>query len=132
MEVKKMVDVEYQPVKKVVVHEAIKYDLDEFLRMKAQALPNGQPPQAVRWVDGLVFAFNGMALTPELVNERVRDGVIHWEFIEFAEMPKYEKVVTHPDTQVQLRVVDGSNNSAVGDVIRHFKNNTTFFPQTTN
>ena len=56
-------------------------------------------------------------LTPELINERVHYGVVHWDFIEFAEMPTYHNVVTHPDTQIQLRVVDGSNNSAVGDVI---------------
>ena len=80
MEVKKMVDVEYQP------------------------------------------------LTPELINERVHDGVAHWDFIEFAEMPDFSNIVNHPDTQLQLRVIDGSNNSAVGDVIRHFKNDPTFFP----
>jgi len=36
-------------------------------------------------------------------------------------------MVTHPDTKVQLRVTDNSNNSAVADVMRHFKNNPTFF-----
>lgn len=132
MEVKKMVDVEFHPVQKIIVHEAIKYDLDEFLRMKAQPLPNGQPPPPVRWVEGLVFQVGMLPMTPELINERVHDGVVHWSFIEFAEMSTYQKVLTHPDTQAQLRVIDGSNNSAVGDVIRHFKNNTTFFPQTTN
>ena len=123
-----MVEVEYQPVRKVIVHEAIKYDYDEFLRMKAQILPNGTPPLPVRWVDGIVFMFSGIQMTPELINERVRDGTIHWDFIEFAEMSNYQNVVTHPDTQTQLRVINATNNSAICDVIRHFRNNATFFP----
>jgi len=123
-----MVDVEYQPVQKVIVHEAIKYDYDEFVRSKAQAPGPNQPIPPVRWCDGVVFIFVGVQQTPELINERVQKGVIHWDFIEMAEMPTYAKIITHPDTQTQLRVVNMSNNSAVADVIRHFKNDTKFFP----
>ena len=122
-----MVDVEFQPIRKVIVHEAIKYEFDEFVRLKAQAQgPN--PPAPARWVEGVIFTFSSVQQTPELINERVHDGVVHWDFIEFAEMPDFQNMVTHPDTQVQLRVSDNSNNSAVADVIRYFKNNPTFFP----
>ncbi len=127
-----MVEVEYHPVTKVIVHEAIKYELDEFLRMKAMPLPNGGPPQPVRWIDGVIFLFGAMPMTPELINEMVHDGTVHWAFIEFAEMPDLSNIVNHPDTQLQLRVIDGTNNSAVRDVIRHFRNDTTFFPPTGN
>ena len=122
-----MVDVEYQPIRKIVVHEAIKHSLDEFRRMFAQPKPNA-PPDAVRWIDGVIFSFSAMQPTPELINERVRDGVIHWDFIIFAEMPDYQDIVTHPETQVQLRVTDNTNNSAIADVIRHFRNDPRFFP----
>ena len=121
-----MVDVEYHPVSKVIVHEAIKYDFDEFVRMKAQPMPNGAPPMPVRWNNGIIFVNNGMQPTPELINERVRDGTVHWDFIEFAEMEDFQNVVTHPDTQVQLRVIDNSNNTAISDVIRFFKNDPRF------
>ena len=123
-----MVDVEYKPVQKIIVHEAIKHDLPDFLRMKAVPGPQGTPPIPVKWCEGVLFEFGALPNTPELVNERARDGVIHWAFIEFAEMPQFQNLVTHPDTQVQLRVIDVSNNSAMADVIRDFKNNSTFFP----
>ena len=123
-----MVDVEYQPVKKIIVHEAIKYTFDDFVKMKAHTISPNQPVLPVRWCDGVIFTYAGVQQTPELINERVQNGVIHWDFIEFAEMPNYQKVVTHPDTQVQLRVIDASNNSAIADVIRHFKNDPKFFP----
>ena len=122
-----MVEVEYQPIKKIIVHEAIKHTFDEFVRMFAQTKPNF-PPQPVRWVDGIIFNYSSIPLTPELINERVRDGVVHWDFIIFAEMSDYQNIITHPDTQVQLRVIDNSNNSAIGDVIRHFKEDSRFFP----
>ena len=123
-----MVDVEYKPVQKVIVHEAIKYDLPDFLRLKAVLGAQGAPPRAVHWCEGLLFEFGALPNTPETINERIRDGVIHWGFIEFAELPTYQNIVTHPDTQIQMRVVNASNNSAIADVIRSFKNNTTFFP----
>jgi len=122
-----MVDVEYQPITKIIVHEAIKHTYDEFVRMFAQAKSN-TPPQAVRWLDGIIFNYSAMPATPELINERVRDGAVHWDFIIFAEMPEYQNIVTHPETQVQLRVIDNSNNSAIADVIRKFKDDTRFFP----
>ena len=126
-----MVDVEFQPVRKVIVHEALKQSFDEFVRKQAiPQLPN-IPPLTARWVDGVIFVFNAMQPTPEMVNERVRDGIIHWDFIIFAEMPEFQDMVTHPDTHAQLRVSDNSNNTAVADVIRYFKNNPTFFPPTT-
>ncbi len=123
-----MVDVEFKPVEKVVVHEALKQSFDEFVRKQAiQQNPN-MPPVSARWVDGVIFVFNAMQPTPEMINERVRDGVVHWDFIIFAEMPDFQEIVTHPDTHIQLRVSDNTNNSAVADVIRHFKNDPTFFP----
>lgn len=123
-----MVDVEYQPIRKIIVHEAIKHSLDEFRRMYANPKPNGGPPDTVRWIDGVVFSFSAIQPTPELTNERVRDGTIHWDFIIFAEMPDHQNIVTHPETQTQLRVTDNTNNSAIADVIRHFKNDPRFFP----
>ena len=125
-----MVDVEYKPVQKVVVHEAMKQSFDEFVRKQAVQQPPNLPQVVARWVDGVIFIFNAMQPTPEMINERVHDGVIHWDFIIFAEMPEFQDIVTHPDTHVQLRVSDNTNNSAVADVIRHFKNDTKFFPST--
>lgn len=116
-----MVDVAYQPIKKIIIHEILKQSLDDFVRMKAQSAPNGMSPMPVRWIDGIVFAFNGMPVTPEMINERVRDGTVHWDFVEFAEMPNYQKALFHPETNVPLPIVDNSNNTAVSDVIRWLK-----------
>lgn len=123
-----MVDVEFQPVRKIVVHEAIKYSFDDFVKRHAIQQPPNMPQLQARWVDGVIFIFNGMQPTPELINDRVRNGVVHWDFIMFASMPEFQNMVTHPDTQMQLRVNDNSSNTAVADVIRYFKSNPTFFP----
>ena len=123
-----MVDVEFQPIRKVIVHEAMKYDFNEFVERYAIQPPPGIPPAVARWTDGIIFVFNTVQPTPELINERIHDGVIHWDFLIFAEMPDFQNVVTHPDTHAQLRISDNTNNSAVTDVIRHFKNDPTYFP----
>ena len=123
-----MVDVEYKPIQRIIVHEALKQSFDDFIRKQAVQRQPNMPPPTVRWAEGVIFTFAAMQVTPEMINERVRDGVVHWDFIIFAEMPEFQDIVTHPDTQVQLRVSDNTNNSAVSDVIRHFKNNPMFFP----
>ena len=125
-----MVDVEYQPARKVIVHEAIKHELPEFLRMKARPQPNGAPPNPCHWCDGVIFQYSALPMTPELINQRVEHGVIHWNFIEFAELPDYQNIVNHPETQTQMGVINATNNSAIADVIRHFKGDSRFFPQT--
>ncbi|MHB8545920.1 MAG: hypothetical protein ACYDAJ_04065 [Nitrosotalea sp.] len=116
-----MVEIQYSPIKKIVVHEIIKYNLEDFIKLKAQPAPTGLPPPPLRWIDGIVFDFASMPLTPEMVNEQAHNGVVHWGFIEFTEMPQIQPNLVHPDTGVSRRVIDGSNNTAVQDAIRWLK-----------
>lgn len=122
-----MVEVVFQPIRKIVIHEIIKNDFNSFVRMKAQQMPNMPPPYA-RWIDGILFDFVGvMTPTPELINERFRDGTIHWEIINFAEMPQYRQTVAHPENGTILHVMDNSSNTAVSEAIRWLKKQPAWF-----
>jgi len=120
-----MVDVEYKPIQKIVVHEAIKYTLDQFVNLKAVDV---HVVPIVRWIDGIVFTFVVLPTTPDSIRERVEDGAVHWNLIEFAEMPNHQDFLTNTDNNARLRVMNLTNNSAIVDVIRYFKSNGTFFP----
>ena len=125
-----MVEVEYQPTKKIIVHEAIKQSYNDFVKTKTRTANLNKPLSPVRWCEGVVFVYSNMPATNELINEMAYKGVLHWSGIEFAEMPDFSEVISDPNTHVQIRVIDMSNNSNVVDVIRTFKNNTAFFPTT--
>lgn len=72
--------------------------------------------------DGILFEYQGVSiLTEKLVDEKILNGKIHWEFIEFAEMEEYQSTIAHPQTGITLRVIDCSNNTAITDVIRWLK-----------
>ncbi len=117
-----MVEIQYSPIRKIVIHEVIKSNLEEFTANKAQPPhPQMQMPP-LRWIDGIVFEFAGMVPTPELVNEQSRDGVIHWSIVEWAEMPQFQNNLMHPTSGVSRRIIDGSANTAVSDVIKWLKN----------
>ena len=125
-----MVEVQYSPIEKIVIHEAIKYDLGEFISFKVNPRAPNQRATPFRWVDGIVFDFASVIPTEQLVNERVQDGVVHWDFIEFAEMPKYQSNLINHDNGSAWKVIDGATNTAVMDAIRWLKNQPQWFPKT--
>ena len=117
-----MVEIEYKPVEKIVVHEIIKYDLNHFLETFAKPGPNNTQPPPARWVDGIIFNPNGFPVqTPEMVNEHLK-GTIHWAAVTFAEMDEYKPIVNHPATGIGLPVNDNSNNTAVVSFVTWLKN----------
>ena len=125
-----MVEIKYSPIQKIVVHEAIKHNLDEFIHLKVQPRPPNTGAIPFRWVDGILFDFASVLPTEQIVNERVRDGIVHWDFIEFAEMPKFQNNLMNPDNGATWRVLDGSTNTAVVDAIRWLKSQPQWFPLT--
>lgn len=121
-----MTEIEYQPIKKITVHEIIKQSFDDFLNAKARPQTQGQPHNSVRWADGIVFTATAFPLTPELVNEQVQ-GTIHYQDVEFAEMENYQKVITDQNTGGSITVVDYSKNTAVIDFINWLRKQPQWF-----
>lgn len=117
-----MVEIQYHPIKTIVIHEILKHDLNYFIDLKTQNRNPNTPAPVARWADGILFEFAGVSiLTEKLVDEKILNGKIHWEFIEFAEMEEYQSTIVHPQTGATLRVIDNSNNTAVTDAIRWLK-----------
>lgn len=77
-----------------------------------------------------MFSFGSIIPTEQLVNERVQDGVVHWDFLEFAEMSEFQNNLMNPDNGSTWRVVEGSNNTAIVDAISWLKSQPQWFPLT--
>jgi len=124
-----MVDVEYQPTKKIIVHEIIKYTFDEFLNLKVRAPNPNLPLPNIRWAGGVVFSAGAYPSTSELVNQQVQ-GTVHYANLEFAEMEEYQPILMNQSSGGSVPVVNYSNNTAVADLIRWLKDQSQWFPKT--
>lgn len=121
-----MVEIEYKPINKIVVHEIIKQPLTEFIRMKARPSNPNIPNIPARWAEGIVFVAGAYPPTPELVNEQVQ-GTVHWSDMEFAEMEDYQQILTDQDSGGSVRVTNYSSNSAVTALVRWLKKQPQWF-----
>jgi len=81
-----MVEIEYLPYQKIIIHEIRKLEVQEFLTWVAsqvEAQKQGGTP-SVNWVDGIAFLTGEFMSTPELVSENLK-GRIHYAVVFFTE-----------------------------------------------
>ena len=116
-----MVDIEYKPISKIIVHEIIRTEFQDFLNMFAIPQRPGAPRPSARWIDGILFTFIPFPPSPEALRDKI-EGIIHWELVNFTEMEQYTSTVTNPETNITMNVLDNSTNTAVSDFIRWLKN----------
>jgi len=116
-----MVDIEYSPISKIIVHEIIRSEYQNFLNMFAIPQPPDGPQPNARWIDGILFLFKGFPPSPEVLRDKIQ-GVLHWEIVNFTEMEQYTPTITNPENNVIMKVLDNTSNTAVSDFIRWLKN----------
>ncbi|WP_299291239.1 hypothetical protein [Nitrosopumilus sp.] len=122
-----MVEIEYKPIQKIVVHEIMKNSMDEFLDNFVRPIPPNVPPVIARWIDGIVFIFQSSPRSPETTRESL-EGTVHWEIVNFTEMNEYMETLVNPRNQSMIKVIDNTSNTAVSDFIRWLKKQPQWFP----
>jgi len=112
-----MVKISYSPIKEVVIHEAVHVARDDLLR--GRVTPAGNMP--LYWCNGLLFTFNSMPMTRDLVRDYL-EGKIHWMEVHYTEMRKYEPIVELDDEQykaiMKIRVIDTSMSALHSEVTK--------------
>jgi hypothetical protein len=108
-----MVEIEYLPYSKIIVHEVRKLEVQDFLQWVAsqvEAQKQGGTP-TVNWVDGIAFLTGEFMATPELVSENLK-GRIHYAVVFFTETSyQAEKRVTVNGRDSAVRFSKGDNNA---------------------
>ena len=105
-----MVEIEIEPWKKIVIHEAVHYDCDELVRLSCIGVPPGGLGHGLRWAEGILFRYTPFPPSEAVMSEQL-NGVIHISSIEWAEMTECKDVIIINETNVKLPVVDCSNNT---------------------
>jgi hypothetical protein len=103
------IEVKYEPRKEVIIHEYTKYSShQELIDASAKGLPAGSVLTALRWVGGVLLAFNAMQINPVTTQELI-EGRLHWDHVSFASMPEYqEQVITNAGVTVVIGNVSGN------------------------
>jgi len=112
-------EVEYQPRKKIIIHEIMKHNSDELLESQALGVQIGSIAPPLFWVDGILLRFTGVAQTETTVKE-IMKGNVHWDHVSFALMPEYKRQVILQNS-ITIPIIDVNNNKNFKEIAKFLK-----------
>lgn len=119
-----MVEIIYEPWKTIVIHEIVQYDLQMLINLHSLGVQSGQLGRPINWANGVAFEHNAMPPTDEVIKEQIQ-GKIHWSHLSFAFMPKYQQLITVPEGNIRIPVLDLSDHEIFKDMAewirKHYK-----------
>ena len=104
----KMVEFEYSPWKKVIVHEVTKFPLDYFISGASYGVQPGGVGRPLTWADGLIFAKGGLPDSDEIVKEKLQ-GDLHWNHLHYAIMEKFKPEIK-VEGNIRIPIINASDN----------------------
>jgi hypothetical protein len=115
-------EVEYEPRKRVIIHEYSQHKSPEDLvRYEFRGASQGANVGTLQWVAGILMRFIPMPLGSESAMRELLKGNLHWNYVSFAPMEKFQAEVYVEDMKVTCIVLDVSANpvfQAIGQFIR--------------
>lgn len=116
-----LVEFEYQPWKKIIVHDVIKVPLEFFLSTHVIGVQEGGVARPLNWVDGVLFVHVPMRPTEDVVEEQL-EGKLHWASLTYTLLKDYQPGFIRPGN-VRIPVVDVSNNLIFKEMVKWIKEN---------
>ena len=104
-----MVKFVYKPWETVVIHEIVQYDSQTLMQLQSIGVPTGQLGRPVNWANGVAFRLTAMPPTSDVIKEQII-GKIHWSHLAFAFMPKHQSIITIPDSNIRIPIINVSKN----------------------
>lgn len=118
-----MVEVDYQPWKKIVIHEVIKYNLDSLVKLQSLGVEPGGLAQPLLWAEGIALSKSTMRETEDVVKEKL-EGVVHWPSVMWAPMPEFKEVIIIRETNVKVPIIDVNAHPIYKTVAKWLKEHT--------
>lgn len=119
-EVEKLTEFEYQPWKRIVIHEIIKLPLEHFLSGASFNVQQGGVGRPLRWVNGLILEIVSFRETDDIIKEKL-NGTIHYSAISYAILEKYQPEFK-VSGNIRIAVVNVSNNKTLAELASWIKN----------
>ena len=103
-----MVEFEYKPWKKIIVHEVAKFPLQHFISGASLGVQPGGVGRPLLWVDGIVFVKGVFQDTDEIIKEKL-EGKLHWNHLHYAIMEEYQSEI-RVQGNIRIPVINVSEN----------------------
>jgi hypothetical protein len=116
-----MVEFEYQPWKKIIIHEIIEYKVDDFAVQFHGRDQKDAPNIPIMWSNGVMFVITSFPQTPEVIKDQLK-GVLHWPTLHMVRMPEYRQTI-QMDRNVKISVINVSNHKIFGSMSKWLKEN---------
>jgi hypothetical protein len=112
-------DITIEPWKKLIIHEVIEYNFDEWMTQIAfgSKTAGGAIP-TINWANGIVFQSFSFPDTNAVVEEKIK-GVLHWSSVMFAIKEKYERQLIRDNATINL--IDVSVNEIFKELATSLK-----------
>lgn len=114
-----MVEFEYQPWEKIIIHEIVEYPMEFFFTQATLGIPEGGVGRPLNWSNGIVFINTVVQPTEDVIKEQLK-GIIHWASLYFGRMRKYQKEIKR-ERSVTVTIIDLSNHSVFGPMAKWLK-----------
>ena len=112
-------EITIEPWKKLIIHEIIEYNFDEWITQIAfGSKTGGGAIPSINWVNGVVFQSFNFPDTNIIVEEKLK-GALHWSSVMFAIKEKYEKQIIKDNATINL--VDVSVNEIFTELAEKLK-----------
>jgi len=116
-----MVEFEYHPWEKIIIHEIIEYEVNDFTSQFYVKNQKDSPKIPIMWSNGIIFMITSFPQTPEVIKEQMK-GILHWPNLHFARMPEYRQSI-QLSRNVKISVIDVSNHKIFGPMSKWLKEN---------
>ncbi|MFQ5950795.1 MAG: hypothetical protein ACE5KH_01765 [Candidatus Geothermarchaeales archaeon] len=110
-----MVEINYQPLKKIVVLDRTEYALDQFVSDVVTLARSGQHV-GVLWAEGVLFVPVPMPLETDRVMDDLLGGTAYWSGVMFTLKEKYESTIKMGG--IEVPVMNATPNQPMRDVAR--------------
>ncbi|MCP8309922.1 MAG: hypothetical protein L6N94_00255 [Candidatus Methylarchaceae archaeon HK01M] len=89
-------------------------------KLQALGVAPGGLGKALRWADGIAMQFSAMPKN-ETITKELLNGVLHWDFVSFAEMPEYSSGIRIEKVNVTVPIIDVSHHEIFKSIASFLK-----------
>jgi len=118
---KNSIEFEYQPWKRIIIHEIIQFPLQHFLSGASLGVSEGGVGRPLIWVDGLILEINIFGETDDIIKEKL-SGIIHYNAVSYAIQEKLQPEFK-VSGNIRIPVIDVSNNRIFKEMATWLKKN---------